>query len=138
MYSIIFIYIHIYTVSIKRCVVDLNHQHETSKNQFSKPVFFGKLIFPPKKKKHKAISKNDEENTSSPRPQLGDQHHFLSFLFSEAGNCFVQCAFCAEKGGSSSDQAGKPPFPGSGVGDFVEGGVKGGFVKGGKPALAVP
>lgn len=44
-----------------------------------------------------------------PGPNLG-KHHFLRFRFFEAGNCFVQCAFCAEKGGSSSDQAGETAF----------------------------
>jgi len=37
--------------------------------------------------------------------QQAANQYKMAKMWQEAGNCFVQCAFCAEKGGSSSDQA---------------------------------
>mmetsp|Transcript_20482 Transcript_20482/g.36790 ORF Transcript_20482/g.36790 Transcript_20482/m.36790 type:complete len:299 (+) Transcript_20482:72-968(+) len=37
--------------------------------------------------------------------QQAANQYKLAKLWQEAGNCFVQCAFCAEKGGSKTDEA---------------------------------
>ncbi|CAK8988010.1 Alpha-soluble NSF attachment protein (SNAP-alpha) (N-ethylmaleimide-sensitive factor attachment protein), partial [Durusdinium trenchii] len=37
--------------------------------------------------------------------QQAANQYKMAKMWQEAGNCFVQCAYCAEKSGSQSDQA---------------------------------